>query len=84
MDGKHKTQELDFPIQFLHRAYNILEGQGHGAFRNYANRVEMPVEDIERVLNKYNYRHNPEFKEKINKITQKIKIKLGIDLSKNI
>ena len=75
--------DIYYPIKYLHRAFNILESQGHIAFRNYVNRVEMPPEDIERVLNKSAYIHNPEFKAKIDKIITDIKNK-GFKINLNL
>ena len=63
-----------YSIKYLYQAFNILEDRGHEAFRRYANSVNMPVEDIERVLNKYNYRQDPEFRAKIDRKIEKIKI----------
>ncbi len=65
-----------FPYKYLVQAYNILEGQGHDAFRRFVNSIKMPVEDIERVLNRYAYQTNPEFKVKIDKMMKRIKDKM--------
>jgi hypothetical protein len=70
-----------YPVKFLFDAYNVLAGQGYDAFRKFVNRAEMPTEDIERVLNKFQYRTNPEFKAKIKKMVKDIAAKLnGSDL----
>ena len=65
-------QEIDYPVIFLHNAFYEIEHRGHEAFRNYVKKVGMPVEDIERVLNKYNYWKDPEFRTKIDGIVQNI------------
>lgn len=57
-----------FPIDKLYQAYNVLEGQGNEAFRRFVNREGMPNQDIERVLSKYAYIHNPEYKVQIDEI----------------
>jgi hypothetical protein len=66
----------NFPIGLLHKAFYILENKGHSAFRNYINHVGMPSEDIERVLSKYNYIHDPEYRVKINKLKEKFIAKI--------
>jgi hypothetical protein len=70
------AQESRYPIKFLYQAYNILEGQGHTAFMRFVNHVDMPTEDVERVLNKYNYNHDEEFRSKIDEMILSIKKKL--------
>ena len=66
----------EFSVDYLNQAYNILNDQGHDAFRRFVNRVKMPTEDIERVLNKYNYNKDPEFKAKIDAKVRNIKNKM--------
>ena len=63
-------------MSFLYEAYNILSGRGYDAFRKFVNKVEMPTEDIERVMNKHQYRTDPEFKPKIKKMIKDIQSKL--------
>jgi hypothetical protein len=73
---------MSYSVDYLHQAYNILNDQGHDAFRRFVNRVKMPTggymtgEDIERVLNKYNYNKDPEFKAKIDAKVRNIKNKM--------
>ena len=69
-------REIDFPVSFLYRAYNILEEKGTSAFRNYVNKIDMPPIDIERVLSAYNYTHNAEYKAKIDELKVKLRRKL--------
>jgi hypothetical protein len=68
-----------FPVALLHQAFNILEGQGMENFRRFVNAVDMPQQDIGRILNKYLYRTDPKFKAKINKIILNIKEKTGVE-----
>jgi len=63
----------EFPYDYLVQAYNILAGQGHEAFLRFVNRIDMPTQDIERVLNKHYYNTKPEFRKKIDAKIKKIK-----------
>ena len=74
--------ENEFPINFLYRALHILETKGNSDFRHYVNRINMPSIDIERVLSKYAYRHNPEYRGKINALIKEFerKVKTGFQL----
>jgi len=65
-----------YSVEKLFQAFNILEGQDHAAFQRFVQREKMPTEDVERVLNKYNYIHNTDFKRKIDKMIKNIKEKL--------
>ena len=72
----------EFPVRYLYEAYKILESKGHGAFRNYVNRVDMPSVDIDRVTTKYNFNHDPEFRAMVMDKLKPLKQKLGIDVAK--
>jgi hypothetical protein len=74
-----KPNKDQFPIEHLQKALEILQAKGYDDFRRYVNGVEMPVEDIERVLNKNLFQTNPAFKKKILSICKNIKEKKGID-----
>lgn len=65
----------NYPVEKLVQAYNILQGQGSDAFRRFVTRVEMPTEDIERVLNKHNYNTDSEFRRKIDAKIRRVKEK---------
>ena len=64
-----------YPIGKLYQAYNIREDQGYDAFQRFVKRENMPTEDIERVLSKYAYIHNPEYRVKVDKIKKEFKEK---------
>jgi hypothetical protein len=72
--GAH--DDYRFPITLLFKAYWVLENDGYDDFRKYCVKVDMPVQDIERVINKYQYATDPKFRVKINKIMQEIRDKL--------
>ena len=73
-------EDLRFPIAFLYKALWVLENHGYAKFRNYVDRINMPNQDIERVINKHKYNTEPEFREAIKKKCQYIKDKWGIDI----
>ena len=73
-------EDLRFPVSFLHRSYWVLETHGFTKFRKYVDRINMPHEDIERVLNKHKYQTDPVFIESIRKKYQFIKDKWGVDI----
>jgi hypothetical protein len=70
----------NYPVKYLKQAFYILEYQNHDVFRRFVARVDMPTEDIERVLNKHNYIHNPEFRAKIDKKIARIKELCGAEI----
>ena len=59
-------RELEFPVSFLYKAYNILVEKGEYSFNRYCNSVNMPTEDRERVRNKENCSH------KVSELTDEI------------
>jgi hypothetical protein len=65
MAQENRQEDLSFPVSLLYRAYDILEKEGKGKFRAYVQKIDMPSHDIERILCKYNYKHDPEFRKKI-------------------
>jgi hypothetical protein len=73
-------EDLRFPISFLHKALWVLENHGYTKFRKYATRINMPNQDIERVINKHKYNTEPEFRKAISKKCQYIKDKWGISI----
>jgi len=73
-------EDLRFPIGLLYKASWILENHGYAKFRNYVDRVNMPNQDIERVINKHKYNSDPEFRESIEQKCKYIKDKWGIEI----
>jgi hypothetical protein len=74
-------EDYRFPISLLNRAYWVLENHGYEKFRRYVARVDMPVMDIERVMNKHQYYTVPKVKAKIDAMIKKIKDKIGVQIS---
>ena len=70
-------EDLRFPVRLLFKAYYILENKGENAFYEYANAVDMPARDIERVMNKYRFKTDHEFRLKIGHILNNIQRKLA-------
>ena len=66
----------NYPIEKLVQAYNILVGQGHKSFNAFVKRVDMPHEDIDRVLSKHAYNTNPEYRKKVDAIKDEIRKKV--------
>ena len=58
-------EDCRFPVNLMHKAYWVLEHHGYTSFRKYVDRLNMPNQDIERVLNKYKYHTDPEFRTEI-------------------
>jgi hypothetical protein len=74
-------EDLRFPVSFLYRALWVLENHGYTNFRKYVDRINMPNQDIERVLNKHKYKTDPEFRDKIKNKLKSVQEKLeGSDL----
>jgi hypothetical protein len=69
-----------FPVSLLYRAYWVLENHGYEKFRRYVARVDMPMQDIERVLNKHGYITDSKLKAKIDAMIEKIKDKTGVQI----
>ena len=72
--------DFRFPVALLFKAYWILENHGYEKFRKYVAKVNMPNQDIERVMNKYQYQTDPKFKIKIDKKLKDIQEKYGCNL----
>ena len=49
-----KYDDPEYPIQFLYTAFGVLANRGKDEFMRYCRSVKMPLQDIERVQNKYN------------------------------
>jgi len=73
-------EDYRFPVVLLYRALWVLENHGYAKFRNYVARVNAPSQDIERVINKYQYRTDLDFKKKIDKKLQNIREKTGVEI----
>lgn len=76
--------DVNYPIQFLYKALWILGHREQRHFWDYVKEVDMPSQDIERVLNKHKYNTDPEFKAKIqtkirniNKMLKKSDLSIG-------
>ncbi len=76
----HVHEDFRFPVSLLFRALWVLENHGYEKFRKYTAKIDMPVSDIERVINKNKYNTEPEFKAKINEKIKDIKDTLGVEL----
>ena len=50
-----KYDDPEYPVENLHTAFEILERDGKEAFIAYCRAVKMPLQDIERVRNKFQY-----------------------------
>ena len=78
-------EDLRFPVRLLYKAYYILENRGQNAFYEYVHMINMPAQDIERVMNKYRFKTNHEFRLKIGHILNNIQRKLSkSDLELNL
>ena len=44
----------EYPVHFLHTAFDILVEKGEYSFDRYCKSVNMPLEDRERVKSKFN------------------------------
>jgi hypothetical protein len=67
-----------FPIELIHKAYKILQKHGDESFHRYCEKVDMPMQDRERVFNKHAYDNDPAFKVKIDEKIKVIKEKIGV------
>ena len=76
-DIANRKNDYDYPIRYLHKAYGVLEKEGVSKFREFVIDFDMPVEDIERVQNKYNYKHDEDFKKKVDAIIENLKLILN-------
>ena len=47
------VEDFDFPVEFLHDAFGILDKQGIKHFQAYCERMRMPAMDRERVIMKH-------------------------------
>lgn len=72
-------EDFRFPVGLLYKAYSILENHGYSSFRKYTSRINMPMQDVEGVLNKFQYNTDPKFKAKIDKILAHIR-KAGVEI----
>jgi hypothetical protein len=72
----NQYEDLKFPISLVRKSLWILKNRGSREFWDYVRDIEMPSQDIERILNKHKYATDPEFKAQIDKIVSKIKDKL--------
>jgi predicted glycosyltransferase len=79
----HIHDDPRFPIRLLHKAFWMLENHGYDSFRRFTNSVNMPMQDAERVLNKHGYNTDSKLKAKIDAMIEKIKEKMGVQLSIN-
>ena len=76
-----KDDDYRFPVALLYKALWILKKFGHETFYQYCEGVDMPSQDIERVLNKYKYETDPKFRKEVKGILARIVKKLkGTDL----
>jgi len=69
-----------FPMSLMHRGFYILEKYGQEAFDRFALKTKMPMQDVERIWNKYRCKVDPEFKVTIDAEIQKIKDKMGVQV----
>ena len=69
-------EDYRFPVNLMHKSYWVLEKHGYAKFRNYVDRINMPNQDIERVLNKHKYKTDPEFRAEIKGKLKNIQNKL--------
>jgi hypothetical protein len=61
----------------MHRGFYILEKHGQDAFDKFALKSRMPMQDVERIWNKYRYKNDPEFKADIDAKVRDLKIKIA-------
>ena len=70
----NKTEDYRYPVEKMHEAFSILEGDGNQAFMRFCASTGTPENDIERVRCKFKYQTDQEFKKqvklKIDKIRQ--------------
>ena len=69
-----------FPLSLMHQGFFILEKHGEGAFDRFAQEIRMPADDVERIRNKYLYKTDPDFRDKIGIKIAEIKAKIGVQL----
>jgi|WetSurMetagenome_2_1015567.scaffolds.fasta_scaffold910851_1 hypothetical protein len=55
-----KDDDARFPINLMHRAFNILDSQGFDKYLEYANIVHIPKTDRDRIENKHRICSNHE------------------------
>jgi len=53
-----KTEDQQFPLSKMWEGFRVLEKHGKDAFYNYCNSVDMPLNDRQRVLGKFEYNFN--------------------------
>lgn len=76
----HIHDDPRFPIRLLHKAFWVLENHGYDSFRKFTLRVNMPMQDVERVMIKHQYHTDPKLKTKIDAMIKKIKDKMGVHI----
>lgn len=73
--------DVRFPVALLYKGLWTLKATGHQNFFIWARDVDMPAQDIERVLNKHKYATDPEFRKQIDEMMANIKKKpIGSDI----
>ena len=78
-------EDFRFPVNNLYKGLWVLKKHGYTKFRDYANRINMPNQDIERVLNKYKYETDPTFRKEIHDRLREVERKLdGTDFKTEI
>ena len=78
MISKEEARKDPFPYMWVEKGFRILMKRGTKPFMDFANSVDMPTEDIERILNKRKYLEDPEFRKTINDFKKQIKRKMGL------
>lgn len=55
----NKDDDVRFPVQLMHEAFNILDSKGYIEYQHFCDRVGMPRTDRDRVEHKHKvYRHH--------------------------
>ena len=76
-------EDFRFPVGLLLKAYWKLRREGYDQFYIYADSIGMPANDIERVMSKYRYETDSEYRDKINEQRALLKKKLSGDFQMN-